>query len=504
MKAPFYKISLFLALLWSTNILAQGTTCPTASNLSVNVGCVTEPWSNIDDGNMTWDQPCGSGSDYQDVWYKVTGTGGQIGVNIFHLNSPDLVLAVYPSCPTASNADNLAISCEYITGSTGGLDFPSVDGATYYLQLQRRNGDYNDDQNGSICVYEQVLTPCGNPTALLNDFCETPATLTKNPGGTFSATTDGTFTPDHAAVLDGYMAATGPFCGLVHNNSWYQFEATSTTETFPIIFVSCTGDGVQGHVYRITHNSDGCCETFTPVSNCIFNVDHSLNGDPGSVETITASGLIVGDMYVLMIDGYLGARCDFTIDGWGAKNVLPVELSRFMVTPFDDWNGIYWKTDSERNNSHFNVLRSYDGVEFKNIGKVDGVGNSTSANEYSFNDCEIRFGKVYYKLEQVNYDGSSTRSKVISLDRRSAEVGLVAVYPNPTESTVTIDINVASNEGGSVYIMGVNGISIFQENVDGRGIHQLTFNTADLENGIYYVRYVDCNGTSVKSFMKIK
>jgi hypothetical protein len=501
MKNRLQLFAFFSVIFLSFSARSQGTTCASATSLSVHAGCVTEPWTNTENGNLTWDQPCGAGTDYQDVWYKVTGTGGQIGVNIFHMNSPDLVLAVYPSCPTPTNADNIAITCEYITESTGGVDFPSADGPTYYIQLQRRSGN-NDDQNGSICVYEHVLTPCGNPTALLNDFCENPATLTKNPGGTFSATTDGTFTPDHKATLDGYLGATGPFCGLIHNNSWYQFVATSTTETFPIVYVSCSGDGVQGHVYRISHDLNGCCETFTPMSNCIFNIDQNLNGNPSSIETLTATGLTVGETYMLMIDGYLGARCDFTIAGWGAQNVLPIELSKFMVVPFEEFNRIYWETSSENNNHHFNLLRSFNGVDFEEVSKIQGAGSSTILNSYSFDDYDLRYGKIYYKLQQVDIDGETTSSKVISLDRKSAEIGLLNVYPNPTENTITLDINVASNRGGDVCIVGINGVVVYEQHIEDKGIHQITFDMTSMSAGVYFVNYSDEAGVSQMNVVK--
>jgi hypothetical protein len=505
MKATHKVFGFFSLILLNSTINAQSPSCASATPLTVNTLCTTIPWTNGQDGIIPggWSQPCGSGNDYQDVWYQIVGTGGEVGVNIFHLNSYDAVLAVYDgTCPTAANADVSSIACEYITGNTGGVNFPTTSGEVYYIQIQRRSGNTNDDQTGSICAYEYALSPCGNPLALLNDFCETPASLTKNPGGTFSATTDGTFTPDHKSTLDGYLGATGPFCGLIHNNSWYQFVATSATETFPIIYVSCSGDGVQGHVYRISHDLNGCCETFTPVSNCIFNIDQNLNGNPGSIETITATGLTVGDTYVLMIDGYLGARCDFTIAGWGAKNVLPIELSKFMVVPFDDYNGIYWETSSENNNHYFNLLRSFNGVDFEMIGSVQGAGTSTVLNTYSFDDYDLRYGKIYYKLQQVDFDGETSNSKIISLDRKSTENGLLNVYPNPTENTITMDIFVATNQGGDIRIVGLNGVIIYEDHIEDKGMHQVTFDMTSMSAGLYFVNYSDALGVSMKNVVK--
>lgn len=505
MKTTTQLFGFLSSLFLNITLLAQGPNCTSAASLIVNTVCTTVQWTNSENGTIPggWSQPCGGGNDYQDIWYQIVGTGAEVGVNIFHLNSFDAVLAVYDgTCPTGANAAVSSIACEYITGSTGGVNFPTTLGEVYYVQIQRRNGDDNDNQTGSICAYEYVLSPCGNPLALLNDFCETPATLTKNPGGTFSATTDGTFTEDHKVYLDGYGAATGPFCGLVHNNSWYQFVATSATETFPIIYVSCIGDGVQGHVYSISHDLNGCCETFTPVSNCIFNIDQNLNGNPSSIETLTATGLTVGETYMLMIDGYLGARCDFTIAGWGAQNVLPIELSKFMVVPHEEYNGVYWETSSENNNHHFNLLKSFNGTDFDIIGSVLGAVTSSILNSYSFDDYDLRYGKIYYKLQQVDFDGETTNSKIISLDRKSAEKGLVNVYPNPTENTITMDILVATYLGGVVRIVGQNGIIIYEQQIEDKGMHQLTFDMTSVSAGLYFVNYADALGVTVKHIVK--
>ncbi len=504
MKNRLQLFAFFSVIFLSFSVRSQGATCATATSLSVNTLCTTVQWTNSDNGTIAgWNEPCGGGTDYQDIWYQIIGTGTEVGVNIFHLNTYDAVLAVYDgTCPTSSNASSSSIACEYITGNTGGVNFPTTAGEIYFIQIQRRSGTTNDNQTGSICAYEYVLSPCGNPLALLNDFCETPATLTKNPGGTFSATTDGTFTEDHKAYLDGYGAANGPFCGLVHNNSWYQFVATNTTETFPIIYVSCSGDGVQGHVYRISHDLNGCCETFTPMSNCILNIDQNLNGNPNSIETLTATGLTVGETYMLMIDGYLGARCDFTIAGWGAQNVLPIELSKFMVVPFEEFNRIYWETSSENNNHHFNLLRSFNGVDFEVVSKIQGAGSSTILNSYSFDDYDLRYGKIYYKLQQVDIDGETTSSKIISLDRKSAEIGLLNVYPNPTENTITLDINVASNRGGDVCIVGINGVVVYEQHLEDKGIHQLTFDMTSMSAGMYFVNYSDEAGVSQMNVVK--
>jgi len=309
----------FLMTFFSLNSsLSQGLNCSSAALLTVKSSCQTTQWSNNENGTLGWSHSCNSGTDYQDIWFRMVGTGAPVAVNIFGLNACDALVAIFAgsSCPSSGSA---TVACQMITGTTGSVNFNSVNGLNYYIQIQRQSGDGNgnsstntsDDQNGSICVFDYVLTSCGNPTGLLNDFCESPATLTYGLGTSFSASTEGTFTPDLASTVDGYGSATGPFCGLVHNNSWYKFKAGSATENFKFTSTSCSG--VQAQVFRITYNSQGCCTGFASVSNCLLNIP----SPPNSSSVVTATGLTVGQDYVLMVDGYLGAECDFTIADWG-------------------------------------------------------------------------------------------------------------------------------------------------------------------------------------------
>lgn len=311
-------VVLLMTVLNFNSSFAQGSNCSMATLLTVNSTCQTTQWSNNEDGSLVWSHSCNSGTDYQDIWFRMVGTGAPVAVNIFGLNACDALLAIYSgsACPSSGAS---TVACAMVTGSTGGVNFNTTNGLNYYIQIQRRSGDGNgnsstnnsDNQNGSICVFDYSLTSCGNPTGLLNDFCESPATLTYGLGTSFSASTEGTFTPDLASTVDGYGSATGPFCGLVHNNSWYKFKAGSATENFKFTSTSCSG--VQAQVFRITYNSQGCCTGFASVSNCLLNIP----SPPNSSSVVTATGLTVGQDYVLMVDGYLGAECDFTIADWG-------------------------------------------------------------------------------------------------------------------------------------------------------------------------------------------
>ena len=57
-----------------------------------------------------------------------------------------------------------------------------------------------------------------------------------------------------------------------------------------------------------------------------------------------------------------------------------------------------------------------DGIKFNTIGVINGHGNSSQVNEYFFEDINPRLPKLYYSLKQVDFNGSSTYSKVVCIN----------------------------------------------------------------------------------------
>ena len=119
-----------------------------------------------------------------------------------------------------------------------------------------------------------------------------------------------------------------------------------------------------------------------------------------------------------------------------AMTPLGVELTGFEGMRSDDANILLWETSSEMNNSHFEVQYSSDGSTFQSIGTIAGQGTSAERHAYSF---EHRIGNEvsYYRLNQVDLDGTETMSKIISIN---SELNAVQVFPNPIKADVGLSI----------------------------------------------------------------
>ncbi|MEZ5007125.1 MAG: metallophosphoesterase [Chitinophagales bacterium] len=144
--------------------------------------------------------------------------------------------------------------------------------------------------------------------------------------------------------------------------------------------------------------------------------------------------------------------------GYRDAALLPVELVSFYGEHLSGVNHLHWITLSEMNNSHFNIFRSKDGVHFESIGRKEGAGNSNERLKYDFDDKFPLLGENYYRLQQVDYDGTSEYSKIIVLTNQgNQEKMLINVWPNP----VTDQINLSGLKTFNNQTLNVRVIDVF-------------------------------------------
>ena len=74
-----------------------------------------------------------------------------------------------------------------------------------------------------------------------------------------------------------------------------------------------------------------------------------------------------------------------------------------------------WTTASEINNARFRIERAGDGQTFSEIGTITGNGTTASGATYTWRDDRPLAGPNYYRLQQEDYDGTTTTSPVIVL-----------------------------------------------------------------------------------------
>jgi len=141
----------------------------------------------------------------------------------------------------------------------------------------------------------------------------------------------------------------------------------------------------------------------------------------------------------------------FTFGSVGGNNVLPITLLNFnaRLNPSRQVN-LAWETASETNNDYFAIERSQDGSLFEVIAKVEGAGNSTLKNNYSYVDEKPFEGVSYYRLRQTDHNGAFTYSKINTLEIKKAASG-IEVFPNPMEGQQFV-VSFQDNAGPEVQV----------------------------------------------------
>lgn len=129
------------------------------------------------------------------------------------------------------------------------------------------------------------------------------------------------------------------------------------------------------------------------------------------------------------------AEATITLD----SSMLPVRFTAFSGRALQTTNQLYWSTATETNNHGFYVERSTDGQKFTDAGFVASQamgGNSHTRLTYHFADTNPAT-VTYYRLRQVDKDGTPTQSKTIWINRNAAGSNLV-VAPNPASRYFTL------------------------------------------------------------------
>lgn len=123
--------------------------------------------------------------------------------------------------------------------------------------------------------------------------------------------------------------------------------------------------------------------------------------------------------------------------GQGIAGTLPVELASFYGTAMTDMNLLEWKCLTELNNDFFILEKSLNGNDFVPMARINGAGTSHEPTNYSFADLEISTSIAYYRLRQVDFDGSTYLSDWILVKRNG--VHSFTILPNPVSQFLTVE-----------------------------------------------------------------
>ena len=250
--------------------------------------------------------------------------------------------------------------------------------------------------------------------------------------------------------------------------------------TFAVRYVDPVDDDASGQTisWRITHNggesifaldggatevpSDGVTtvESVTDEDGQAFLIldaagDQDASSTSASISA-TTSGVDSEDQAV-----ELAVSFDVT---WDVP--VPAELSGFAGDITVDGDvALTWSVPSQTSNLGWEVHRSLDGRVFVRIGGiVPGDGTTDEFRQYDFVDSDLPVAEeVHYYLRQVDLDGSSTRSQIISVSLSGILPPLPSAftldqnYPNPFNPETTIEFGLASDTDVKLVVYDLAG-----------------------------------------------
>jgi hypothetical protein len=173
-----------------------------------------------------------------------------------------------------------------------------------------------------------------------------------------------------------------------------------------------------------------------------------------------------------------------------SSTALPVEFIRFDATTEGGQNKLTWATASEIRSQVYDVERSEDGTKFYQIGTVKAQGRAAN---YDFVDANAKAGITYYRLKQVDTDGTFSYTKTEAVEMGKGKK-MVKVFPTLIEGVVNIETEDLSKTQLVVYnAMGQMVLST-------PPTHQI--NLAGMPSGVYYVHVAQGNSTVVEKIIK--
>ncbi|MFN8282424.1 MAG: DUF1501 domain-containing protein [Chitinophagales bacterium] len=179
--------------------------------------------------------------------------------------------------------------------------------------------------------------------------------------------------------------------------------------------------------------------------------------------------------------------------------VLPVELLFFTGKAEGSVAVLQWATASEKNNYKFEIERSSNAVEFVKIGELLGVGTTTVEHDYTFIDELPLTGINYYRLKQIDENGTVNYSQIISVF--FGDKSTLAIFPNPATDKITVQVQ-SNTTSGFTQVYDAFGNLQFEKQLSQDNI-QTQIDIASLPKGNYFIRVQSGTNIITQHFVKL-
>jgi len=188
--------------------------------------------------------------------------------------------------------------------------------------------------------------------------------------------------------------------------------------------------------------------------------------------------------------------------------IVPVELTSFTANVNNLSQVVLnWETATEVNNQGFEIERRTETSEFRTIGFVPGFGTTTEPTSYNFTDVNAEQGINFYRLKQVDYNGTYAYSDIVEVDVTAPlTFNLDQNYPNPFNPSTSIKYSVPESGNIRLSVFNVVGeeVAVLAEGFSQAGSFEVTFDASNLSTGVYLYKLQSANSVQTKKMMLLK
>jgi hypothetical protein len=237
--------------------------------------------------------------------------------------------------------------------------------------------------------------------------------------------------------------------------------STSTTESFDMgNYTMPGGSSVLIQIYGTLQFTAGSKLNLPANSNIIIYSGGSIKGAGGGGNSnyISMGGTSVWKAGDGNQTGPLILNTSCTAGSGGCP--LPVTLVSFTgkYSTSSQQITLNWVTSSETHFAYYEIWKSSDGKSFSSIDRITGEGVFSTTTTYHYTDNNVQLLQIYYyKLKQVDVNGSYTFSDIIAISTENTQGMELLITPNPVVSGDNFEITITG--AGSSAILKIADIS---------------------------------------------
>ena len=288
--------------------------------------------------------------------------------------------------------------------------------------------------------------------------------------------------------IDGTVSTTKALSGVIPNQDngygaiWYDVEQGFVGNGAVLV------DPSNSIIQFVSYGLDGLSNDL--VVTAIEGIASGLNSVFVGVQLLPANSLQLtgtGTTYTDFVWSIPGGITEGAVNtNQFFSSLLPIELSDFRATRNEEGVEITWTTQSEINLDYFQLERSEDGRTFRRIYEVDGKGTETGPQSYRYIDRSPLEPISYYRLRNVDLDGSSETSKIIAIS--ATKSGIKNLYQIPGSKKLIIEYypgNLPQN--GKLTLYDTSGRVLRQYELQTKADKQ-ELDLSQLYIGAYFIR----------------